>query len=569
MQDFKNKIVYQIWPRSFKDSNGDGIGDLPGIMEKLDYLKHLGVDLLWLSPIYATGNRDYGYDVDDYFTINPEFGTMADFDALLQGAKARNMGILMDLVANHTSDRHEWFQEALKTADSPHRDHYIFRKGKTLPDGRRMPPNNWLSAFGGSAWQYHAPSDSYYLTMFTPHQPDLNWDNPSVREGIHAVMRFWLDKGVAGFRMDVINTISKRPGLPDAGRGHKLDFPFQHIVSQPRSHDYLKEMHREVLARYPDAITVGEGMVTDLENLVRYTNPHSQELHMMFQFDLHLLGCGPLGRFDFRRLYRWTPRDFKKVVHTWQLGVQEGGGWLGNFLSNHDNPRAVSRFGEDGPYRRKSAKALALLNFTLRGTPFLYQGEEIGMTDFPLTRAHWRDFESKNAYEVLQSMMHLPEKVAEKVVNRMSRDHARTPMQWTPGPHGGFTTGTPWMPVNPNHASINVASEKARENSLLNFYRTLAFLRKDLEELSYGAYQPVAQDHPTVLGYLRGTAPQPRSLVLINLSRRKVRLAMKDLPECPCHFLLGNYGTRTLSENMELHPYEALLFRLENIPEKV
>jgi len=570
MDSFKNRIVYQIWPRSFKDSNGDGIGDLQGIISKLGYLKSLGIETLWLSPIYSTQNKDYGYDIDDYFKINPEFGTMADFDELIVKAKRLEIGIVMDLVANHTSDHHEWFQKALESKDSPYRGYYFFRKGRQDGKGNPLPPNNWLSAFGGSAWQKDEASDEYYLTLFTPNQCDLNWENENVRKGIYESMRFWLDKGIIGFRMDVINTISKTENLPSVGTKENLEFPFEHIVSLPRSHDYLKEMHKEVLLKYSGSLTVGEGsitftvgegMVTSKEDLNLYTNPKEKELNMMFQFDLHLLGCGPLGKYDFRKFYRWTIKEMKDTIDSWQLSTQEGGGWLGNFMSNHDQPRQVSRFGDDRNFRRKSAKALALLNMTLRGTPFLYQGEEIGMTNCHLEMNEWKDYEAINDYKVLQEMMHLPGPIAKKVIQKMTRDQARTPMQWTNAQHAGFSEVTPWMKVNPNYKWINVEDEEKRDQSLIGFYREIISLRKEYPSLSYGSYASLDKKNKKVIAYLREIEDQ-RMLVIVNLSKDKAQVDLSEIDPQDLSFVLGTYEKKDPERKLSLEPYEALVYRL-------
>ncbi|HSP47573.1 MAG TPA: alpha-glucosidase [Clostridiaceae bacterium] len=562
MEDFKNRIVYQIWPRSFKDSDGDGIGDLRGILTKLDYLKDLGIDTIWLSPIYATGNKDYGYDVDDYYRINPEFGTMADFDLLLEEAKKRGIGIVMDLVANHTSDQHNWFRYALEHEESPYRDFYFFRKGRLDKEGFQIPPNDWLSAFGGSAWQKDDRSGEYYLTMFTPNQCDLNWENESVRKGFYDIMRFWLDKGIQGFRMDVINTISKAEGLPNAKDGHGLEFPFEHIVSLPKTHDYLKEMHEEVLSHYPGTFTVGEGLLTTPEDLIHYTNPREKELDMMFQFDIHLIGCGPLGKYDFRKLYYWRPVDLKRIINNWQLKVQKGNGWLGNFMSNHDQPRQVSRFGDDLRYRRISTKSLAILNMTLRGTPFLYQGEEIGMTNCPLEVEEWRDYEAINAHKVLQEMMNLPEPLARKVIKKMTRDHSRTPMQWSHDPYAGFSTTLPWMKVNPNYKWLNVESELHKKDSLIAFYKELIALRKGSPALNQGTFLPVDRANRQVIAYLRDYNKE-RILVIVNLGEKQTHVNLEVFKDRTLTYLLGNYATRTYEKHLQVSPYEAMIFKVE------
>lgn len=564
LHQFKESIVYQIWPRSFYDSNGDGIGDIAGITKKLEYIHSLGVNLIWLCPIYATHNKDYGYDIDNYYEINPEYGTMKDFDELVNKANALGIGILMDLVPNHTSNQHPWFQEALKDKNSPFRDHYFFHEPRSLDDNglmKQLPPNNWLSAFGGSAWQYHEPTNEYYLTMFTPNQCDLNWENENVRNGIYDVMNFWMDKGIAGFRLDVINVISKREGLPIIGDPNKLEFPFQHIISLPKSHTYLKEMQEKVL-KPRGCITVGEGMAIDLEDLISYTNPKEEELNMMFHFDLHLLGCGKLGKYDFRKLYYYTIQDMKQVIDHWQVGTQKGNGWLGNYLSNHDQPRQVSRFGNDNKYHMESAKALALLNFTLRGTPFLYQGEEIGMTNCKLEKTEWKDYEAMNAYEVLQSMMHLPSFLAKKIIMKMTRDHARTPMQWTPKEYAGFSTVTPWIKLNPNYKTINVASDLARKDSLIEFYKKCIQLRKKYETLIYGQYIPLCRKNKQVIVYLRQDE-KVTLLIAINLSAKKAKVNLSDTDYVRGVLLLGTHLVDGFSQHFELKPYEGRLYMIK------
>lgn len=569
MYSFKDKVVYQIWPRSFKDSNGDGIGDLQGIISKLDYLRSLGIDVIWLSPIYATHNRDYGYDIDDYYKVNPEFGTMEDFDELMAKARQRGIDIVMDLVANHTSDEHEWFRAALSDPKSPYRDYYFFRKGRKASDYPHsklpvtdglIPPNDWMSAFGGSAWQLEKSTGMYYLTMFTPNQCDLNWANENVREGIWNLMRFWLDKGIAGFRMDVINTISKAEGLPDAGNGSSMAFPFEHIVSLPKSHDYIKEMNEKVLSHY-DCFTVGEGMVTPLDELLRYTRPENKELDMMFQFDLALIGCGPLGKFDFRKLFYWNVKQFKEILKSWQTGTELGGGWLGNYFSNHDQPRQISRFGDDKLYRRESAKALALVNLTLRGTPFIYQGEEIGMTNCPFEESDWRDFEAINDYEMLQSMMHVPAAISKRIISKMTRDHARTPVQWSPGAYAGFSSTTPWIKINPNYKTINVENELRRPDSIIDFYKQLIRLRKLRPELVEGSFRMICLEHPTVIAYLR-ELDDKKLLIVFNMSKKP---AAVNIGETDCkrgHCILGTHGIEPYSKVLMLKPYEARIYKV-------
>lgn len=556
MTDWKSKVVYQIWPRSFQDSNGDGIGDIGGIIRRLDYLKDLGVDLLWISPLYASSNKDYGYDIDDYYQINPEFGTMEDFDRLLAEAKKRDLGIVMDLVANHTSDRHPWFQKALADPSSPYRDYYYFRPGKN-----GGPPNNWLSFFGGSAWTKEPNSDLYYLTTFTPNQCDLNWQNPKVRQGIYDIMRFWLDKGIAGFRMDVINTISKAEGLPDKDPEKKgLQFPGELIINRPDSHTYIKEMYREVLSHY-DCLALGEGVLMTKEAAVQYTRPDREELMMLFHFDLALLGCGPLGKYDFRKFYHFTTLDFKETVTGWMTTMEREGGWIGNYLSNHDNPRQVSRFGDDRRYRKESAKALCLLDFTLRGTPFIYQGEEVGMTNCPFEKEEWRDYEAINDYQVLQDMMHLPAFVSKKIISKMTRDHARTPVQWDDGPGAGFTTGTPWIKLNPNYKDLNIAADLKSPDSLVAFYRETIAFRKAHPVLTYGHFSPILKAHRQIIGYIREDETE-RLLTLINLTGKKATAQLPTFTGKNALCLYHTHQKRALLPKITLAPYEGLIFSL-------
>ncbi len=550
---WKEQVVYQIWPRSFADSNGDGIGDLRGIISKLDYLKRLGVDLLWLSPIYLSPNKDYGYDISDYYQINPEYGTMEDFESLLKETTARGMGLIMDLVANHTSDQHQWFQKALEDEKSPYRDYYIFKKGEASGA-----PNNWMSFFGGSAWTYEPKSQTYYLTQFTPNQCDLNWENPQLRQEIYKLMRFWLDKGVKGFRMDVINAISKAEGFPNAGKkANKLEFPGELTLNRPKTHSYIQEMYKEVLEPY-GCIAIGEGPLALPEDVLLYTKPERKELQMMFHFDLHNLGYGVLGKYDFRKLYHWTVRDFKQVLFKWQSVMEEQGGWTGNYLSNHDQNRQVSRFGEDKRYRVESAKALALLNLTLRGTSFLYQGEEIGMTDCTLEEEEWQDYEAINAYKVLQSMMHLPKFLARTIVKKVTRDNSRTPMQWDASKHGGFTQGQPWMKVNPNYKEINVANEEADTHSILSFYKELIAFRKEHPVLTWGSFRPLLEEHPQLIAYRR-QGEKESYLILVNLLGKKATCPKGVIEGVLERHLFCNY--QQIEDPYKLRPFEARVYR--------
>lgn len=495
---------------------------------------------------------------------------MEDFDRLVAEAKALGIGIVMDLVVNHTSSHHKWFRAAVEDPDSKYRDYYIFKKGRKadahpgykLPvTTGTIPPNNWLSAFGGSAWQKDEKTGEYYLTLFTPNQCDLNWANPEVREEVWNIMRFWLDRGIAGFRLDVINAIAKREGLPDSGDPKKLNFPFEHIVSLPKTHEYLKEMHEKVLSHY-DCFTVGEGMVTPLDAVLGYTGPGTNELDMMFQFDLALIGCGPLGKFDFRKLYHWTVREYKDIFDRWETGVERGGGWLGNYISNHDQPRPVSRFGDDKKYRRESAKALAMINMTMYGTPFMYQGEEIGMTNCPLEPEEWKDFEAINDYEMLQSMMHVPAPIAKKIIQKMTRDHARTPMQWSAGKNAGFTDGEEvWMKINPNYTEINVEDDLKNPDSVIDFYKQLIRLRHLNDELNYGSYRMIAKSNRQVIAFLREYEGR-RLLIAVNMTGRPARIDLDELEYRKGHIIIGTHGSEKYSRFLTMQPFEGRIYRV-------
>jgi oligo-1,6-glucosidase len=551
-----HSIVYQIWPRSFQDSNNDGIGDINGIRSRLDYLVSLGIDMIWLSPVYQSPEADFGYDISDYYNINPIFGTMLDFDQLIKEAKDKNISIMMDLVANHTSDQHDWYKQALKDKNSPYRDYYIFKEGK---NGKE--PNNWIGLFGGSAWT-KVEENTYVLTLFTPKQVDLNWRNPAVRKEIHDIMHFWLKKGIKGFRMDVINAISKHPDLPDKHPRKKgYQFADELIVSRPEVDDYLKEMYDEVLCKY-DAIYLGEGLLLNREAAARYCGEQSRELDLMFQFDLALIDCGPLGKFDFRKFYRWTIPQFKKLFFAWQTDAQAKNYWIANYLSNHDQPRAVSHYGNDGKFREESAKALLMSVLFARGTPFIYQGEEIGMTDLKLEMDEWRDFEAINVYTQLQSMMHLPKYLAKKVIQHKTRDNARTPVQWTKGEYAGFSTVQPWIKLNPNHKKINVLDQENDADSVLNFTRQAIKLWKTEEIFTFGTIQPILTDHPQILGFIRSDG-QKSYVVLINLDDKPATMNLQE-DWCGETLLNSVENRQILITKMVFKPYEARVARVIN-----
>ena len=551
-----HSVVYQIWPRSFMDSNDDGIGDIKGILSRLDHVKQLGANQIWLSPVYLSPNHDYGYDVQDYYSIQPEFGTMADMDELIRACHERGIELIMDLVANHTSDQHPWFQAALRDVNSKYRDYYFFREGK-----QNKEPNNWISLFGGSAWTKVAGEENrYYLSLFTPNQCDLNWRNPELRTEIHKIMHFWLDKGIDGFRMDVINMISKVPDLVDKNP-HKKGYQFADdlIISRPESFDYLMEMYDKVMLD-KRGLFIGEGVLINPMSAKRYSGKDTKMLDLMFHFDTVLIGCGPLGKYDFRKFYRWTIKEFKDIYFKWQLASLNDAFYLGNFLSNHDNGRAVSRFGDEKKYHRESAKALNLLTLMSRGTPFIYQGEEIGMTNLKLEQEDWRDFEAINDYVVLQEMMHLPKFFAKKIVQKMTRDNARTPMQWTNEVYAGFSKSKPWIKVNPNKNDINVLDQVSDEDSILVFTKQAIELYKSDETFAFGDVRPYLIKHPELLAFER--VGLQHYIVLINLSKHNIHFPVaENVLDCEC--LISNYSRTPLMAKMVFRPFEARVYRVK------
>jgi len=508
---WKEAVVYQIYPRSFCDSNGDGIGDLPGVISKLDYLCHLGVDVIWLCPVYASPNDDNGYDISNYEDIMAEFGTMADFDALLQAVHERGMRLIMDLVVNHSSDEHPWFEASRSSRDNPLRDWYYWRPGK---DGRE--PNNWESIFGGSAWQYDETTDEYYLHLFSRKQPDLNWENPEVRSAVYAMMRFWLDKGVDGFRLDAINFLSKTPGLPDVPSNETLPYTNASDLYAfgPRLYEFLAEMKQQVLQHY-DVFTVGETALADTGHAIEFAHETRGVMNLIHQFEhLHL-------DIELDRVL-WVPHpldigELKRVLFRWQSEL-DGAAWNTQFFSNHDIPRAVSRFGDDQRFRVESAKVIAIVLLTLGGTPFIFQGEEIGMTNVAFSDiGSYRDIATINTYrEHIESQGQTPAEVM-PLVHRYSRDNARTPMQWDDSRQAGFTTGEPWLPVNPNYTRINVANDRARPDSIINFFRNLIQLRRERPVMVYGKFSEISAVPDEVLAYCRSLGDE-KITILANFS---------------------------------------------------
>ncbi|SEN70852.1 alpha,alpha-phosphotrehalase [Lihuaxuella thermophila] len=553
---WRKAVVYQIYPKSFYDATGDGVGDLRGIIEKLDYLKELGVDVLWLTPIYRSPQRDHGYDISDYFSIHEPYGTMQDFEELLAQAHARGLKVILDMVVNHTSTEHEWFQQARSSKDSPYRDFYIWKDGK---EGRE--PNNWQSKFGGSAWQYDEKTGQYYLHLFDVTQADLNWENVRVRQKVYEMMRWWLDKGVDGFRLDVINLISKDQRFPDDDPSVPPGDGRRFYTDGPRIHEFLREMNEEVFSRY-DIMTVGEMSSTTIPQCVRYTNPDSRELNMVFNFH-HLKVDYPngekwaVGEFDFLAL--------KKILASWQTGMNKGGGWNALFWCNHDQPRVVSRYGDDGTYHRESAKMLATAIHMMQGTPFIYQGEEIGMTNPDFTSIDdYRDVETLNMYRILGERG-LSEQERMNIIRQKSRDNSRTPMQWDDSPNGGFTTGKPWIDPAPNFKDINVRKALADPQSIFYHYKELVRLRKTHEIITTGNFELLAEDHPDVFAYLR-SSDREKLLVVNNFRRHETSFILPDTVETDgwhTEVLISNYedAPKNLTR-LKLRPYESIVYRL-------
>lgn len=540
---FKEAVVYQIYPRSFNDSNNDGIGDLQGIIEKLDYLEKLGVDVIWLSPIYASPNADNGYDISDYYAINKDFGTMADFDELLAKAHEHHLKIVMDLVVNHTSDEHHWFREAKKSRDNPYHDFYIWRDQ----------PNNWGSNFGGSAWTYVPEVDQYYLHLFAAKQPDLNWENPKVRQAVYQMMRWWCDKGIDGFRMDVISMISKVPGLPDGevADGALYGDCGPYVVDGPRVHEFLQEMNREVLCHY-DLLTVGETPGIGVDKALNYVKDDRHELQMVFTFDHVSLDAGKYGKWTTKR----TPLvALKKTLMSWIDGLDDGG-WNSLYWDNHDQPRAVSRFGNDAPeYRVKSAKCLALTLHMMKGTPYVYQGEELGMTNVHFKDiSDYRDIEEINAYQDLVTDRHIftKEEMLDAIASK-GRDNARTPMPWDDTNQAGFTKGTPWLAVNDNYHEINAEKALADQDSVYYFYQKLIALRHQNPIIVYGDMHLLAPDSEDLFAYTR-TLNDEILTVVANWSDHEITYDF----DVPGEILIAN------DENIEkgiLKPYQAVVYK--------
>ena len=546
---WKEAVVYQIYPRSFQDSNGDGIGDIRGITSRMDYLKELGIDVIWLSPVYESPNDDNGYDISNYQGIMKEFGTMEDFDEMLRTAHEKGIKLVMDLVVNHTSDEHPWFVESRKSRENPYRDYYIWREPK---DGKE--PNNWGSCFSGSAWQYDEKTEMYYLHLFSKKQPDLNWDNPKVREEVFEMMNWWLDKGVDGFRMDVISLISKKPDLPDGEPGINGYASFNEPANGPHVHEYLREMRRKVLNR-ADTLTVGECSGVTLEEAKKYASSDNSELSMVFQFE-HM-------DVDSDGSNKWTDkkmdlRDMKAVLTKWQKGL-EGIAWNSLFWQNHDQPRCVSRYGNDDVYRERSAKMLATCLHMMQGTPYVYQGEELGMTNAYFTELKdYRDIESiQYFHEYTEAGIYTPEYMMKCLMLR-GRDNARTPMQWEDSHQAGFTEGTPWIRVNSNYKEINAKQQLSDPNSIFHYYQKLIRLRKEKPVIVYGVFEALYRDHDQIFAYTR-TLEGEKLLTVCNFSEHVAEMEIPEEFQKNAECLITNLGRKDFGKKVVLKPYEAFV----------
>ena len=542
MANFQDKVVYQIYPKSFQDSNNDGFGDINGIIKHLDYLEKLGVDYIWLNPIFVSPQNDNGYDIEDYYAIDPSYGTMADLEKLISEAKKHNIYLMFDMVFNHTSTNHQWFKKALN-GEQKYKDYYIFKKGKN-----GNPPTNWQSKFGGNAWKYVEKFDEYYLHLFDETQADLNWKNPEVRKEMANIVNFWIEKGIKGFRFDVINLIDKESFEDDyEGVGKRF------YTDRPLVHTYLQELAQNSFGKYDDVITVGEMSATSIDNCVGYTNPNNHELSMVFSFH-HL-------KVDYKNKEKWTlmPFDFqelKQLLNDWQLGMQEGHGWNALFWCCHDQPRVLSRFGDDKNYPKESAKMLATTIHLLRGTPYIYQGEEIGMTNAYFDNIEqYQDVESLNAFKILKQNG-MSEDEIYQILQSKSRDNARIPMQWNNHRYVGFSNVEPWIAVNENYHDINVENNLKDLDSVFYYYQKLIKLRKQYSVILQGAYEPLLLDHPTIFAYKR--IDQNDEIIVYNhfyddnQSTITVDASQYDI-------LLSNVQRNTLEDTIILKPYESLV----------
>ncbi|RDW15169.1 glucohydrolase [Oceanobacillus arenosus] len=549
---WKEAVAYQVYPRSFMDSNGDGIGDIQGIISKLDYLEELGIDVIWISPIYKSPNDDNGYDISDYKDIMSEFGTMDDFNELLEGTHSRGMKLIMDLVINHTSDEHQWFIESRASKDNPYRDYYIWRPGK---NGKE--PNNWESIFGGSAWEYDVQTDEYFLHVFSRKQPDLNWENPRVRKDLYEMVNWWLDKGIDGFRVDAISHIKKAPNFPDLPNPNKLKYvpSFDGHMNQDGIQEFLEELKEETFDKY-DIMTVGEANGVSVDDADEWVGEEKGKFNMVFQFEhLDLWGKSSTGGLDIHSL--------KETLTKWQNGL-DGVGWNALFLENHDQPRSVSSWADDHKYRVESAKCLATMYFLMQGTPFIYQGQEIGMTNVQFDSIEdYRDVSSKNLYQNESEAGKTHQEIME-IIWKNGRDNSRTPMQWNDKENAGFTTGTPWIKMNPNYKDINVAEALKDPNSVYAYYKKLIDLRKQYNVLVYGHYNLILPKHDKIFAYTR-SQDDDMMLIITNLFPNETTFILpSELGELSYELCLSNYAV-DLKESVKaftLRPYEARVYKL-------
>lgn len=550
MKNFKDCIIYQIYPKSFKDSNGDGFGDLEGVIQKLDYLQFLGVDMIWLTPFFVSPQKDNGYDIADYYKIDTQFGTMKDFEHLVEEAKKRKIDIMLDMVFNHTSTEHSWFQKAL-AGEKTYQDYYIFKEGQK----GGAPPTNWRSKFGGSAWEYVENLNKYYLHLFDKTQADLNWENENLREELTEILKFWMKKGVKGFRFDVINLISKPKVYEEDNQGDGRRF----YTDGPKIHEYIREMNLKTFGEEKGIITVGEMSSTTMEHCFRYSGAHTQELSMVFNFH-HL-------KVDFDGNNKWLFRAFdfkmlKEILNAWQLGMQNHNAWTAVFWCNHDQTRALSRFGDDGRYRIESAKMLATTIHCLRGTPYIYQGEEIGMTNAYYGRiGDYRDVESLNYFQLLQDEGSTKEE-ALALLQLRSRDNARTPMQWNKGIYADFSEVEPWIPVVFNYETINAEASMRDKNSIFYHYKKLITLRRQYEVIANGSFEPILMAHKKVFAYKRIWKGQTL-LVINHFYKEETEVVLEDITGY--RLLLSNYKERALEEKLCLKPYESMVYLREEM----
>lgn len=552
MKDFKNSVVYEIYPKSFKDSNEDGYGDLRGITEKLEYLNLLGVDYIWLTPFYISPQKDNGYDVSDYCSIDSRFGTMEDFEKMVRKAKEFGINIMLDMVFNHTSTEHKWFKKAIN-GDKKYKNYYIFKESKG------QEPTNWKSKFGGSAWKYVKEFDEYYLHLFDETQADLNWKNEEVKKEIFDIINFWIRKGVKGFRLDVINLISKPDEFEDDYEGDGRRF----YTDGPYIHEYLKELNRETFGRDEDIVTVGEMSSTTIDNCIKYSNSDEKELSMVFNFH-HL-------KVDYKDGDKWTLMNFdfkqlKDIFNSWQLGMEEGHGWNAVFWCNHDQPRVVSRFGNDEKYHKESAKMLATVIHMLRGTPYIYQGEEIGMTNPYFDKIDlYKDVESLNYYNILKKQGK-DEKEIIKILQSKSRDNSRTPIQWDDSNGAGFTKGTPWISLGKNYKKINVKQALGDKNSIFYHYQKLIKLRKEKNVIAYGDYIPILKENENIFAYIREYGNE-KLLVVNNFYARETIFQLPSelkFDEYKSKILIANYKDSPKEfKKIKLRPYESIVYYLE------